>query len=170
MEAYDRDARIARLTEGYNRLFDASRPQWAYKGIAPAIPYIGRTYGQLGLNVLVYASAENLASDQNYRNWIKGRIREEQLLRSYLSLDADPGSTDISIEPIKNGSLLKAARHALHMMRPESKFSLDAPASFLDEIAVANPGKFSVEPDSEGTGANKRKNLDYAGSVEGISK
>jgi hypothetical protein len=63
-----------------------------------------------------------------------------------------PGTTHVHIEPINNGSLLMAAKHALRHIGQYDKPSQSS-WDFLDLVAVANPGKFSIR---------SKHNLDYA--------
>lgn len=71
---------------------------------------------------------------------------------------AKEGGTRVHIEPINNGGLLTVARHILAHIDSNSSFS-DTPQGFLSQIAVANPGKFSIRP-KDGAGPVNR---DYAG-------
>lgn len=66
---------------------------------------------------------------------------------------AKPGTTCVHIEPINNGTLLLAANHALGRAIPDWR-GCSSSAEFLDHIAVANPGKFSIR---------SSRNEDYAG-------
>jgi hypothetical protein len=155
------------LIEGYKKLFKKC-PDWAYP-VAPAIPFVGNNYPMEGGGVLVYASAENLSytwpkGEQawneamwqqqlpNVRPWFDPD--KDPMLRSRNMLAVSPGTTKVHIEPINNGSLLLAANHALKcakLNQPEWSSATE----FLDHIAVANPGKFSIR---------SSRNEDYAGN------
>lgn len=118
-------------------------PPWAHQ-FRPTIPVVGGDFGGRRMRVLVYASAENLT-------WAKQRSElpsqlwpEFQMIRGRVDL-AMRGGTNVHIHPVDNGSLLKVARHILHRLEPQQRFSKRTPNQFLQEIAVANPGKFSVD-------------------------
>lgn len=132
-------------------------PEWAYQ-YQPPIPWVGDGYETPGRpKVLIYASAENLTYTKKYEknpdekpSYLKG---DDQMLRSRICHTEYRG-THSHIQPINNASLLIAARHALTGIDHEGVFSLGSPETFLDEVAVANPGKFSI---------NAQTNKDYAG-------
>lgn len=134
-------------------LAGAKCPDWAYP-FAPPIPFVGKGYGENGRSkVLVYASAENLTYSKKLKEvplWLRP---DNQIIRSRID-HRERGGTCVHIQPIDNGSLLKAARHSLSQVVDDGSFTIYSPQAFLDQIAVANPGKFSV--DSE-------RNEDYAG-------
>lgn len=118
-------------------------PEWAYQ-FAPSIPFVGDDYGRNGRpKVLIYASAENLTYTRNQKVeiWLQPK---NQMIRSRVFHSVKHG-TNIHIQPIDNGSLLKAARHSLEQVVPKGKFSTESPEIFLDQVAVANPDKFSVD-------------------------
>lgn len=127
-------------------------PEWAYP-FAPPIPFVGKGYGvDSRSKVLIYASAENLRYTKKFKDdgWLNP---ENQMIRSRVH-HHERGATFVHMQPINNGSLLKAARHSLEQVWYQGSFSTDSPENFLDQVAVANPGKFSV---------NAESNIDYAG-------
>ncbi len=120
-------------------------PEWAFQ-IAPAIPFVGQEFGQGSVpQVLIYASAENLSyiweKDHTHLDWLKDE--ESQMRRSRLYNEANHG-TNIHIGPVNDRTQLKVARHILECLRPSSRFDAVSPENFLEQIAVANPGKYSV--------------------------
>jgi len=101
---------------------------------------------------LVYASAENLTYTKKLKDvplWLQP---DNQTIRSRID-HLERGGTYVHIQPIDNGSLLKAARHSLSQIEVAGSFTCDSPEAFLNQIAVANPGKFSID---------SQRNVDYA--------
>lgn len=160
----DHKGLIDRLEFGYRSLYNKGTPAWGYKGIAPAIPFVGEKYSESETKVLLYASAENLASNEKHRHELETRGLREQLLRSYGAKVLHHQDQNVHIEPINNGSLLKVARHILSHFDFGRCFSTTSSKEFLSQITVANPGKFSIDPET--IGMRKKKNLDYADSPE----
>lgn len=161
----------AKLLAAYKKQFNVS-PDWAYP-VAPPIPFVGDHYPANGGGVLIYASAENLgytwdATSSTVEGWKHHLNRKaiewpwfendlSQMVRGRMMLKRE-GGTRIHIEPINNGGLLKVARHILQYACPTKRFS-EEPVAFLQQIAVANPGKFSIRPNDGETAVN----YDYAG-------
>lgn len=134
-------------------LAKTEHPAWAYP-YAPPIPFVGKGYGENGRSkVLVYASAENLTYTKKLKEVPPWLQPDNQIIRSRID-HRERGGTCVHIQPIDNGSLLKAARHSLSQVTFNGSFTVDSPEAFLDQIAVANPGKFSVDAE---------RNEDYAG-------
>lgn len=147
------------LFETYRREFEAS-PDWAFP-VAPPIPFVGDHYPKNGGGVLVYASAENLGYTwpKGMREWdleiwqthigLKSeawpwfRSAERQMCRSRLMYKDGSKGNLVHIEPINNGSLLLAARHAISTLKLAPDLPNNA-TQLLRHIAVANPGKFSI--------------------------
>lgn len=152
---------VVALKARYSQAFaDQGYPKWSFE-VPPAIPFVGDQFGSAPKRVLVYASAENL----NHKDQVVELLNlPDPMLRSGCFLASrrihDPNSTFVHINPIDNRGLLLAARHALHRLDPQWAFAIDNPASFLDEIAVANLGKFSIDPDK--INALRKRNYDYA--------
>ncbi len=154
----DRSALIEALSEAYVAEYCRSAaPDWAFQGIAPAIPYIGTRFLEAPKKILIYASAENLASDSKHRENLTGWEKREQIKRAYHGGLLPDGMPCVMIEPVNNGSLLMAARHALHKHDPSLSFSSASAKDFLEEVAVANPSKFAIAGD---------RNQDPAGKVK----
>lgn len=152
------------LLAAYSHIFkpihDQIFPDWAFS-VAPPIPFVGARYSSAPKQVLVYASAENL----NHKNQVSRLLDlPEPMLRSRWFLDdrrkTDQDSTFVHINPIDNRSLLLAARHILNKLCSNWAFANDKPSAFLDQIAVANPGKFSIDPAK--INAPRKRNFDYA--------
>lgn len=161
----DRSALIEALSVDYEAEYCSSAaPDWAFQGIAPAIPYIGERFPEAPKKVLIYASAENLASDQNHLHGLRALPRREQMHRSYCRTPRQHEDQNVHIEPINNGALLKVARHALSYLPFGADFDTNSSRSFLEQVAVANPGKFSIDPNR--LDRKPRKNLDYAGDPD----
>lgn len=149
------------LKSSYTMVFtDHGFPKWSFE-VLPPIPFVGERFESAPKRVMVYASAENL----NHKDQVISlKNLPEPMLRSrwYLAdrRRSDPDSTFVHINPVDNRSLLLAARHVLHRLNPNWAFETDKPSNFLDQIAVANPGKFSIDPDK--TNAPRKRNYDYA--------
>lgn len=153
----DRSALIEGLSADYGAEFCKNgAPQWAFQGIAPAIPYIGKRF-RPHMKVLIYASAENLASDPKHRECLEGWAMRNQIERAYHGGLLPDGMPCVMLEPVNNGSLLMAARHALYNHDPSLSFSRVSAKDFLEEVAVANPSKFAIAGD---------RNQDPAGKVK----
>lgn len=151
----------AGLKERYAEILaDQGFPDWAFD-VPPPMPFIGDRYHMAPAKVLAYASAENLNHNRQVAS-IKS-LPDPMARCSWFLADwrrNDPTSTFVHIQPVDNGSLLLAARHILFKLDPKLGFSTLGPGSFLDEIAVGNPGKFSIDPDK--IGAGHKRNIDYA--------
>lgn len=120
-------------------------PLWAHQ-VQPTIPVVGGGYGVRRMRVLVYASAENLTWAKRATELPPQLLPQFQMFRGRIDL-ARRGGTNVHIHPVDNGSLLKVARHILNRLEPTQRFSKRTPHQFLQEIAVANPGKFSIDKD-----------------------
>lgn len=161
----DRSALIGELSAAYEAEYCRSAaPAWAFQGIAPAIPYVGERFLKAPKKVLIYASAENLAADPLHLENLRALPVNAQMHRSYGRTPRQHEDQNVHIEPINNGALLKLARHALSYLPVESEFTTNSSMSFLEQVAVANPGKFSIDPNR--LDRKPRKNLDYAGDPD----
>lgn len=131
-------------------------PDWAFKDIAPAIPHVGTEYFNAPRKILIYASTENLAwTDQ--QEMLRAKGLDDQLHRAYGAAQRADEEQNVMIEPINNGSLLMAARHALHAFDPELAFTKTGSSDFLQQVVVANASKFSIA---------SRTNIDPASRVK----
>ena len=124
---------------------DRVAPKWAFQ-IAPAIPFVGSAYGRGALpGVLIYSSAENLSyiweKDWLSIEWLKDE--ESQMRRSRIYNMHERG-TNVHIGPINDGAQLKVARQVLKCLSPSAEFSVSSAEAFLEQVAVANPGKYSI--------------------------
>lgn len=157
----DRKALIEALALSYGTEYcKAGSPKWAFQDIAPAIPYIGERFFEAPKKVLIYASAENLAGDPIHVENLRTLPTNEQMHRPYGRTPRQHEDQNVHIEPINNGALLKVARHALSYLPFGADFDTNSSRSFLEQVAVANPGKFSIDP--RRLDQKLRKNLDYA--------
>lgn len=161
----DRSALIEALAQSYETEYrKGGAPQWAFEGILPAIPYIGERFHEATQKVLIYASAENLAGDPQHIDGLRALPMNQQLRRSYDRTPRPHEDQNVHIEPINNGALLKVARHILSYMPMAEAFESGSSKAFLEQVVVANPGKFSVDPSK--LDRKERKNLDYAGDSD----
>jgi len=106
---------------------------------------------------LIYASAENLASDSEHRERLAEWVKRKQFERAYHGGLLQDGMPCVMIEPVNNGSLLMAARHALYNHDRSLSFSRVSAKDFLEEVAVANPSKFAIAGDHNQDPAGKVK-------------
>ncbi|MBS1770591.1 MAG: hypothetical protein JSS77_13080 [Acidobacteria bacterium] len=172
VDATLRHEKEASLLDAYFTEYKVA-PDWAFP-IAPPIPFVGDQYPSKGGGVLVYASAENLGYawpramqkwdrdtwqvhvEQKAEDWPWFSSIEDQMCRSRLMYKNRSEGSLVHIEPINNGSLLLAARHALLQLEPASNFP-DNAKGFLNHVAVANPGKFSIRSKANKDYASKPK-------------
>ena len=140
------------IEEEYKEIYlRQGSPGWAVH-IEPAIPFVGNNYHKSQKKVLIYGSAENLTylsgqtiTDNNYR-----RNREVVDELGYFKT--------IHIAPITDGSLLTAARYILSKKGYDKSFSIH-PRNFIEQVAVVNFCKFSIDPGDSGI------NIDYASKL-----
>jgi len=133
--------------------------------IPPAIPFIGNMYHDKNPKVLSYASAENLtyAYNDDFQP-LDSKIHyigtKGQFIRSRYFYDEHPGNfPHVHIEPFNNGTQLLITRHILSKLGHNEGFGIK-PYEFVEQISVANPGKFSVA---------SKNNQDYASDTTKIS-
>lgn len=114
----------------------------------PAVPFVGSEYGYSKPRILVYGSAENLTHEPTYDLMTFSRNREA--FESWRTVA--PGEKQLTrgnrfpwlhMEPVRDGTLPTAARYLLEVFEL-SGFATD-PAAFLQEIAIDNYGKFSLQ-------------------------
>ena len=155
----DRSALIEALRFSYESEYCRSgAPDWAFQGVAPAIPYIGERFLESPIKALIYASAENLASDTGHLEGLRTQDVRQQMVRSYGLKPRANQDQNVHIEPINNGALLKVARHILSYHPNDEALLKHSSKFFLEQVAVANPGKFSIDPAKH----KQKVNLDYA--------
>lgn len=150
------DKLIARFQATYSE-----PPEWAWP-YAPSIPLIGERY-KPGSGLLIYASAENLT-------WMNGKptpsyFYEPDVWNRYRRQYADDvrGAKDkffpdIGIQPANDGGLFAAA---LFVSQRLGLPSSDDPREFLEDIAITNWCKFTIDSDP---------NEDYAGDIKKLSE
>ena len=151
------------LKTRYSELYAADTPTDKWIGAKPAVPFVGDQYrNDSRCKVLVYGSAENLTHlaklskeeidvkapiERNrmlFNQWAEGRTgNRKKSIRNWFPW--------VHMTPISDGTLLTAARYLLHRFGKEG-FDPE-PEVFLQQIAVGNYGKFSL---------NKNINKDYA--------
>ncbi len=145
------------LLKKYKDLYHNTKPTGVFD-IAPAIPFIGNDLKSP--RVLVYASAENLTYLNNKSNKKTGDINlrslgQKQYIRSrifYNEYKERKAFPHVHIQPINDGSLLSVARYILKKLNKDIEL-INNPYEFIESIAVANFGKFSIYLE---------KNKDYA--------
>lgn len=124
-------------------------PKWAWD-FKPSIPLIGQHY-KLGKGLLIYASAENLSwlHDSEIPSrfsgketaWNRYRVRYEENGKH-----SDAFFPDIGIQPATDGGLFAAG---LFVSQKNHLPVRTKPRTFLEQIAVSNWCKFSIEPTSQ---------------------
>jgi hypothetical protein len=149
------------LLKSYMALYsEKEAPEDMFK-MTPAIPFIGKNYQDTDPKILSYASAENLSDDyddnlQPNNSEIHQLEYQDQFNRSRYFYNKynnkDRFFPFVHMEPFNNGSQLMVTRHIISKLGYNSKFE-NTPYGFIEQISVANPGKFSVACN---------KNNDYA--------
>lgn len=131
------------LTWAQNKI---SNPQ---EFVSPTIPFVGRDYTKQRTKIFLYASAENLS---DYKGWLDNDVIAINRHRVWFDSSAEKKFfPNVHIAPISDGSLLMVLRYICE------KLAIDMPTTpkeFLEAIAFANFGKFSIRTDSS--------NIDYA--------
>lgn len=157
---------IEDLTASYKRLFadqlkngqigwaqhKKSNPQ---EIVSPTIPFIGKSYAGQKTKVLLYASAENLAGYNGHLDDDAMAINRHRDWFEKKSWDFFPR---VHIKPVEDGSLLIVLKYICEQL------GIDMPATpkeFVESIAFANFGKFSIE--------NGFINKDYAKDKEKLN-
>lgn len=150
------------LLERYREIFERKRngevQNWACKKesgeelIRCSIPFVGKRYFEQPVKILVYASAENLNHDRAYLendSFAENRHR----ICFEKSLDGSDAFPNLHIQPFNNGALVLVA---CHVMSKLTEIGDCSPSEFLETIACANYGKYTVDPRKKGV------NTDYA--------
>lgn len=161
---------IKLLIDQYQNIFkNIGAPDWSVRSkqdghpINPSVPFIGRDYSSSRLKIAIYASAENLTNYEEgtgpdvqpelletESSWNRHRVAYEKIPAKYFPY--------VHIQPVSDGGLLCAASFIRFKLLNEP--FCGAPADLLEEIAVANFGKYSIA--TNGDNANK----DYAGNIK----
>lgn len=155
---------VSRLIENYQNIFQkkSGTPDWACKKmngidlVHCPIPFVGKHYFEQPVKILAYASAENL---NNYSGHIDDDVIAVNRHRVYFDMN-DPESEEFPnahIQPINNGALVMTV---CHIMSRLTEVKVETPAKFLENIAFANYGKYTINTSGE------KRNTDYAGDPE----
>ena len=148
---------VEQLLERYMEIyFENKQPEGMFT-LRPGIPFVGNKYSDTTPKVLSYASAENLsyAYDENLQpnDSEIHQLDNKQFNRARYFYGHYKGYFPfVHIEPFNNGSQLFITRHILTKLGYVDKFS-NTPYDFIEQISVANPGKFSIA---------KKPSKDYA--------
>jgi hypothetical protein len=150
---------------GYNA---NSKPDWAFD-LKPPIPFVGRNCDKMFPKVLSYASAENLGYvynndlTPNTDNSTIHNLGDEQFYRSryYYSKRKRENFPYVHIGPFNNGSQLFITRHILTKLGYEETFGNDA-YEFIEQISVANAGKFSIRSEKNEDYASDKEKMEYS--------
>ena len=164
---------MEQLLDSYQRIFTQQIEQgelstWAQHKknnpnelVRPTIPFVGKNYSTQKTKILLYASAENLSDYLNEKKgggWLDDDAKAINRHRWYKDL-SNNFFPWVHITPINDGSLLIVLRYIcerLHIDMP------DNPNDFMENIAFANFGKFSIEVhDGKNRDPKGRKVLDF---------
>lgn len=191
---------VERLISAYrDTMPSAQLPDWAVHKrsqpseiIRPTIPFVGEYYLQQSPKIFVYASAENLSTyhkgNEGYweGDWIDNDEKAEN--RHRYCFDDENRQKErvipyVHMGPMEEGGLLAAVMFLSEKIRGEF---IGTPRDFLETIAFANYGKFSIETELQRTIRNnpglskseicelkktcKKKNIDTAGKQYYLEK
>jgi len=135
--------------------------------LPPAIPFIGRKYQNMSPKIISYASAENLSDyydselKPNDSKLHQLETREKFNRSRYFYSNHSSEFPHIHIEPFNNGTQLLITRHILSKLGYNQSFGMK-PYDFIEQISVANPGKFSVISKSNQDYASDKIKLSYS--------
>ena len=150
------NALIEQLLSSYKQIFAqqvelGSLSSWAQHKksdsnelVRPSIPFVGKNYALQKTKILLYASAENLSNyTEEKGGWLDDDAKAINRHRLYFDKNKETEFfPNVHIAPISDGSLLIVLRYICE------KLAIDLPNNpkdFLDCIAFANFGKFSIE-------------------------
>lgn len=163
-----------RLLEDYKKIFAGkmNTPLWAVHKNTPGhtgelihcpIPFIGKYYERQKTKILLYASAENLSdyhsTGKNYLDCDNYAINRHRNSFDASATNPELFFPDVHIQPVNDGCLLIAA---LYIYSKFQDIRESSPAEFLEQIALANYCKYTIQPDHTG---KKKQNQDYANKV-----
>ncbi len=137
---------VSMLMDRYRATFeDEGMPGWAWEGLPPPIPFVGRHYGtETAPRVLVYASAENLTwldHDEAAAEWIR---REDVRWDRHRAAWDGPYPGELNIAPFDNGGLACAAALLWHWEGGDAG-ALTSYQSLVERLAVGNLSKFTIK-------------------------
>lgn len=154
-----------KLLKIYSSLYSKEdAPKDMFK-LCPAIPFVGNKYQNTEPKILSYASAENLsyAYDKklqpNTAKIHKLEAKEQFNRAKYFFNNSNGYFPYVHMAPFNNGSQLFITRHICNKLGYVNIFK-NNPYEFIEQISVANPGKFSIAD---------IKNIDYASDKEKMS-
>ena len=158
---------VEQLLCSYKKIFakqsSAGEPSWAQHKkctpnelVRPTIPFVGKDYTSQKTKIMLYASAENL-SDYTGRDggWLDDDAKAINRHREWFNNKSVEFFPSVQIAPVSDGSLIIALRYICEKLNIEMPTT---PKDFVESIAIANFGKFSIE--------NGTKNKDYAKDKE----
>lgn len=182
------------LIEAYCNISKPNYPTWAVHKrnsdeiVKPTIPFVGKSYAEQNVKILIYASAENLANywrgnDKHWAgDWLDDdsrAINRHRYCFDDVSMQHSGKLPYVHCGPMEDGALLTAAMYLSYKLRGGN---IDEPYSFYETIAFGNYGKFSIETELQYKIRNNphltndeirvlkkeldRKNIDYATMCE----
>lgn len=159
---------VESLQEKYKCIFreKAGTPGWACKKmngtdlIHCSIPFVGKNYFEQPVKLLVYASAENL---NNYNGHIDDDMVAANRHRVYFEKNNHDTESfpNVHIQPFNNGALVLVACHIMSRLTDVKEMT---PSNFLESIAFANYGKYTIDAKAA------KRNADYAGDPDKLSE
>lgn len=168
-----------KLLELYKQIFEGkqNRPVWAVHKTTPGldhelihcpIPFVGQSYDRQETNLLLYASAENLSSynarKKDYLDCDDYAINRHRNSFHESVSNPDTFFPNVHIQPVNDGCLAIAA---LYIYLKFQNFDKRCPAEFLENIALANYCKYSIQSSSARSGG---RNQDYAGNPDYLAE
>ena len=155
------------LIERYKEIYSNNGQPKGMFLLKPGIPFVGNKYSNTTPKVLSYASAENLsyAYDENLEpnySEIIHHLDEKQFNRARYFYNHDNADfPSVHIQPFDNGSQLLITRHILTQLGHSNIFK-DSPYDFIEQISVANPGKFSIAEKPSADYASDKYNMAFS--------
>lgn len=156
------------LLSHYSNLYhQMGAPEWAARNrrngeaIVPSIPFIGRDYLSASTKIAIYASAENLtyyeksSGDNALLETEFAWNRHRTLFEWWLKNEERCFFPKVHIAPVENGGLICAALFLCKQLGLEWH---SIPHEFLEKLAVANVGKYSIAT----IGSKQKHNVDYS--------
>ena len=162
----DWQKQVDALEKEYENIFNSKdgKPNWAFRKndnpeeiIHCTIPFVGKNYTKQSKKVLLYASAENLMY-YKHREKCWYDLADDEFAKNRHRKCFDKAAAEgkefypsVHIAPIQDGSLALATMYIYSRIIKDVELK---PTEFLENIALANYCKFSIETNSA--------NIDYA--------
>ena len=155
---------VNKFEESYRQIFEVQKSEgsisWAQHKksnpnelVSPTIPFVGKNCAIQRTKILLYSSAENLSDYMNKEKggWLDEDAKAINRHRWYKDHTPSEFFPWVHISPITDGSLLIVLKYICEQLGIDMPTE---PKEFVESIAFANFGKFSIQ-----SGAS---NVDYA--------